>query len=105
MKTTEHLAGIAVHVVDHGLPIEGVGDRLLTSMFSSAGRLVEGDVADVERGSFDQLELRIGGDRLPVLRVDEVVAVDLAGLQCLQASGVVGIGRKMTSSSSDGVPQ
>ena len=52
-------------------------------------RLVEADVADVEGRAVEELQVRVALDRLDVLRLDEVVALDLAVLQRLQASGVV----------------
>ena len=86
-----HLAGVAVDVVDHRLAVQRVGDGLADLEDVERGeRLRERDVADVERRAFDQLQLGVAGDRLHVERVDEVVAVDLTGLQRLQARRVVG---------------
>jgi hypothetical protein len=53
-------------------------------------RLVEPDVADVERRAVEDLEVRVALDRRDVLRLDEVVALDLARLKRLQARRVVG---------------
>ena len=47
-------------------------------------------VRDVERRPVQDLELRVRADDADVLRRDEVVALHLAGLQSLQACGVVG---------------
>ena len=68
-----------------------VGDRLAhVDVVQRWVGLIEADVTDVERRALDQLQLGVGGDRVAVDRVDEVVAVDLAGLQRLQPGGVVG---------------
>ena len=91
MNSFATLAAAGVEVVHDRLAVEAVRDRL--AHLDVVGRLlrdVEADVGDVERGPVDDLQVRVALDRRDVLRLDEVVALDLAGLQRLQARGVVG---------------
>ena len=48
------------------------------------------DVGHVERRPVDDLQVRVGGDGLDVLGLDEVVALDVTGLERLETRGVVG---------------
>ena len=68
--------------MSHCPPDEDVVERL--------DRAVDPDVADVERRAVEDLEARAAPERPDVLRLDEVVTVDLPGLERLQARRVVG---------------
>ena len=57
-------------------------------------RLVDADIGDVERRPVEDLQVRVALDRRDVLRLDEVVALDVPGLERLQARRVVGDGRE-----------
>ena len=71
--------------------VEPVGDRLADlQVVHRRDRLVDPDVADVERRPVEDLQVRVRLDRPDVLGSDEVVALDLTALQRLQPGRVVG---------------
>ena len=73
------------------LPIETVSDRLPNrELVHRRLRLVEPDVGDVERRAVEDLEVRVVANRRDVLRRNEVVRLNLAGLESLESRGVVG---------------
>src|SRR6185436_8719568 len=85
------LTTAAVEVVHDLLPVQPVGDRLADlRVVERLLRLVEPDVADVERRAVEDLQVVVALDRRDVLRLDEVVALDLARLERLETRRVVG---------------
>ena len=91
LELLRHHSATAVERLDHGCAVEAVGERLPhLDVVHRRHRLVHADDADVERWPRQELEAAVALDRRDVLRLDEVVALDLTVLQCLQTSGVVG---------------
>ena len=86
-----HLAAAAVERVHDALPVEAVSDRLPDlELVHGRLRLVDPDVADVEGRPVEDLQAGISREGLDVLWLDEVVALDVPGLERLQARRVVG---------------
>src|SRR4051794_10587772 len=84
-------AAARVERVDDGLPVEPVRQRLAhLQVVERRVVLVDPHVRDVERRPVEDLEARVALDRVDVLRLDEVVPLDLTRLQGLQPRRVVG---------------
>ena len=84
-----------VEIVDHGLAVEPVGDGLADGWIAERlDVLVDAEEPDVEGGAPEHLQLGVILDDRDVLRLDEVVPVNLAGLQRLQPGGVVRDGQE-----------
>ncbi len=81
-----------VEVIDNALPVDAHGDGLTHAhVIERRVGIGHADVEDVQRRTFQQLQVRVAADRLEVVRAGVVDAVNRAGLELEQTGGRFGL--------------